>query len=969
MERTEQGSLPFQSKKELGKVGEGRLCGGKNHVGRSQLKFIKASQTNLGVPRVLKDEPNSVSKTGGVSSSLAKRRDSGSRKRDRKGSFLSSLYSAKRQGQTSSNNRPIPFKQIDKEKRPKNARPQVSSLSNKTRYVGSETRSKRRLFPHSSPSLDLEVFQVLPEKERKPTKGLFLQKNALWSNHGSLGVLKGHEAPVEDPKTPRDHSVSLSGRLSDPGYLQGGSLKRHRGSNKAITGPWVQDELGQIFSRTSQDSRISGCSNKSGRLNIQSSRRKGPKDPSDLSILSRVRSYLKKVSRRNGRLSDFRRKLPKMGKALVKTSSDLDEYKHLSHAEGPLGAGGRVLQTSLSSLVKGGVPSSSNFLCGERKLKGNYDRCLRGGLVRSSPSYNPVGGLAGALETSFNELEGVKGNPSILNSFQGGSRRPESDGLNRQYDSPLLPKETRFLVLPSPAGPNSGYLLTSGGSKHTNSSYPLERENKCSGGSGVQEGSHKDRMVSGRQDVPMVLQPSGSPSGRLVCNPVQPETAKVCVPMPGPNGRGLGCPGEGDRLEQVEIYIPLSTIGNLAQGGWLAEIFQRGRIFNCPFLADTGLVPSFMREMSSEEIPTQNRIFIPEIFRQNSLPKRHFSFKPLRVEVIIEAVIAEGLTEFSAKVLAGCHRLSTLRQYQSVWKKFLEFLKANKIDHWKVNLRDIVNFLSFHAQKGKAYKTLAVYKNALRLPLLFKLGLNMDTPLISIYMRGMFNMVPPPLDDRMPKWDVNVVLKYLLSSEFCPPEEASFPRLEQKFFFLSLLGTGRRIHEIMNLSLEYKRRGENKVVLLWPRSFRAKNHNQDHSPSDPSIRRMTHVVRDRKELDNCPVVNWEVYLKRRYERDNGANGYLWEKSQAVMCASFKVLVEEALRRAKHKTDVAVRPHQVKKLSVSLCGKYWPNARELKLEKLTGNKRFKTLERCYIKNTPILKRSCSLPLGTAPPSDS
>ena len=88
-----------------------------------------------------------------------------------------------------------------------------------------------------------------------------------------------------------------------------------------------------------------------------------------------------------------------------------------------------------------------------------------------------------------------------------------------------------------------------------------------------------------------------------------------------------------------------------------------------------------------------------------------------------------------------------------------------------------------------------------------------------------------------------------------------------------------------------------------------------------------------------------------------------------MCASFKVLVEEALRRANHKTDVAVRPHQVKKLSVSLCGKYWPNARELKLEKLTGNKRFATLEKCYIKNTPNLKRSCSLPLGTAPPSDS
>ena len=129
---------------------------------------------------------------------------------------------------------------------------------------------------------------------------------------------------------------------------------------------------------------------------------------------------------------------------------------------------------------------------------------------------------------------------------------------------------------------------------------------------------------------------------------------------------------------------------------------------------------------------------------------------------------------------------------------------------------------------------------------------------------------------------------------------------------------------------------------------------------------MSHFVKDKKELDNCPVVNWEVYLKRRYERDNGANGYLWEKSQAVMCASFKLLVLEALRKANHNTDVVVRPHQVKKLSVSLCGKYWSNAKELKLENLTGNKCFATLEKCYLKIAPSLKKVLFFTLGDSAP---
>ena len=73
---------------------------------------------------------------------------------------------------------------------------------------------------------------------------------------------------------------------------------------------------------------------------------------------------------------------------------------------------------------------------------------------------------------------------------------------------------------------------------------------------------------------------------------------------------------------------------------------------------------------------------------------------------------------------------------------------------------------------------------------------------------------PPFLDDRMPEWDVNQVLRWLLSKEFCPPEEASFLRLEQKTFFLIMIGAGRRAHEICNLSLDYKRKGESSCFGL-----------------------------------------------------------------------------------------------------------------------------------------------------------
>ena len=97
----------------------------------------------------------------------------------------------------------------------------------------------------------------------------------------------------------------------------------------------------------------------------------------------------------------------------------------------------------------------------------------------------------------------------------------------------------------------------------------------------------------------------------------------------------------------------------------------------------------------------------------------------------------------------------------------------------------------------------------------------------------------------------------------------------------------------------------------------------EHTPACPSIRKMSHFVKSRRELDNCPVTIWEVFRKRRLERGK------------------------------------------KYWAISLCGKCWPGARELNLERLTGNKSFSTLESFYIKKAPKLRFSLSVPLGTAP----
>ena len=329
-------------------------------------------------------------------------------------------------------------------------------------------------------------------------------------------------------------------------------------------------------------------------------------------------------------------------------------------------------------------------------------------------------------------------------------------------------------------------------------------------------------------------------------------------------------------------------------------------------------------------------------------------------------MLEEGLSAYSADVLCRCHRESTIRQYQGVWSKFLSFLELGDIRHHKIKVKDVINFLSYYSEvHPRAYKTLAVYKNALRLPLLFKLGIDIDTPLVYQYMRGLWSfLVPPVKPDRMPRWDINQLLIWLASSEFYPPESCNFYRLTQKVFLLILLASGRRVHEICALSRNFKIEGD-KVRLLWPRWFRAKNHSVDHHPSDPSIRKLSHFLEGRRELRNCPVMNWKAFLARRQSRQVDSKPCLWERDQRNMASLYKTLILESQARANLSTETDIFLHHTKKLACSLSSKYWPDVKELQLEKLTGNKRFGTLSRYYIHEVPNLRVAVSIPLGTVP----
>ena len=95
-------------------------------------------------------------------------------------------------------------------------------------------------------------------------------------------------------------------------------------------------------------------------------------------------------------------------------------------------------------------------------------------------------------------------------------------------------------------------------------------------------------------------------------------------------------------------------------------------------------------------------------------------------------------------IIKKAHADSSLRQYQSIWDKFLVFLDANSISHDSVGIADVMNFLSYHAiQFKREYRTIAAYKCAVELPLKLVLGIDFESTELGLFMRGLFNTKPP----------------------------------------------------------------------------------------------------------------------------------------------------------------------------------------------------------------------------------
>ena len=135
------------------------------------------------------------------------------------------------------------------------------------------------------------------------------------------------------------------------------------------------------------------------------------------------------------------------------------------------------------------------------------------------------------------------------------------------------------------------------------------------------------------------------------------------------------------------------------------------------------------------------------------------------LQIIRKAYEEEGLSQRTVEVLSHSLRPGTKNQYSVYIRQWIQFCKAKRLSCLSAKASDVLEFLStLFYDKGLGYSTINTCRSALATFLVLQDSecTLSSHPLISRFMKGVFNLRPPK-----PKyvdiWDVKTVLTLLRS--------------------------------------------------------------------------------------------------------------------------------------------------------------------------------------------------------------
>ena len=261
--------------------------------------------------------------------------------------------------------------------------------------------------------------------------------------------------------------------------------------------------------------------------------------------------------------------------------------------------------------------------------------------------------------------------------------------------------------------------------------------------------------------------------------------------------------------------------------------------------------------------------------------------------------------------MVAAHRPSSLRQYESCWKRFQAYLRMVAVE--RVSEDTVLSFLAWLGNTtNRASATVASHHSALAAPLKFSLGITVRPRALELLLKGL-KARRPPATRAAPEWSLHKVLQYLQATSSQPSPAQAL----QRAAFLLALATGFRASQLAALT-RYPRfshltdRGTTLVLAPSP-TFLAKNETADNLIAPI---RIPSLHRDCGPHLLCPVSAFKDYIEATPGADSAHLVYNSATNRPLSARALAALLCRIINLRDPGT--APRAHAIRGLAASLA---------------------------------------------------
>ena len=225
---------------------------------------------------------------------------------------------------------------------------------------------------------------------------------------------------------------------------------------------------------------------------------------------------------------------------------------------------------------------------------------------------------------------------------------------------------------------------------------------------------------------------------------------------------------------------------------------------------------------------------------------------------------AEGFSSRVASQFGFAWRASSRTDYQVKWLAYRQWCRSEGHSISRPTLPKIADFLFWLRKTRKlSVSSILGYRSMLSSVFRFKLPEISSSPVIKDLIRS-FKVETPVRLVRPPSWDLDAVLRYLLSSTFEPLATTPLCLLMKKVLFLTALATAKRVGELQALS-RYVSFSSSGACVAYVPEFLAKTESALHPLPRSFLGKSLADFATGLDQDLllCPVTALHEYLRRR----------------------------------------------------------------------------------------------------------